>query len=72
MIPIIGQPQLLDLVVTITVKCPCGYTGMLAGRPGAMVACGGDKCTNVFRMNGWPTVTEDGTINMNLGVGKRP
>jgi hypothetical protein len=66
-IPIIGQPKVGAWFVTVNIECTCGKTVMLSGKPGVIGAC---PCKKAYRLNGMPSLTENGAIDVPLGVGQ--
>lgn len=65
MIPILGQPRVLDWLLVLHVSCPCGTTFLL--QPGLVRACTG--CEKVYRLAGVPTIDAEGRIHAPLDVG---
>jgi hypothetical protein len=77
MIPILGQPKLIDWMVTLEVECPCGQVQILAGQPGSMRIC--RKCGDalaigpvmVLNRTGQPmTVQPSEGLQVIIGHGK--
>lgn len=72
-VPIIGQPQVTDWVLGIQIKCPCGESLLMMGRPGVIAVCHG--CRAMYRMQGVPQFVQDSTgvqISVPLGVAHAP
>jgi len=70
-IPIIGQPEVTDYYITIQLKCPCGQTFMLIGRPGSGRPCPNQLCTKAYILLRWPGPDEQGNPLWPIGVGKK-
>lgn len=65
-IPIIGQPQVVDVCVTATVKCPCGHVVLLYGKPQERpTAC---ACGRLYIMMAMPSVDPEGHVRLPIGM----
>lgn len=45
---VIGQPEIIDGLITIGLKCTCGQLMVLSGLPGTMRPCANPQCDWAF------------------------
>lgn len=68
MIPLIGQPTIVEWSVTLVVKCPCGKATLLQGKVGALAAC---ECGNGFGLGPFESDKQNPReLIVSLGVGR--
>jgi hypothetical protein len=69
-IPIIGQVQITDYLITLQLTCPCGRAFLLVGPVGSVRQCPG--CLKLYRLASFPTLSATGHIQASIGMARPP
>lgn len=57
---LIGQPEVVEGFITLTVKCTCGSVSMVVGPPGAVKQCINPECDWAFMIGPRTQMTPEG------------
>lgn len=71
-IPIIGQAEVVNIGLSVLVKCSCGAHVQIVGHLGAVGACPNDKCDRMYGVGAPIQILGDGSVSLALGVGRKP
>lgn len=71
-IPIIGQAQVLNIGLSVLVRCSCGDHVQIVGHLGAVNACPNPKCDRIYGVGAPIQILDDGSVSLNLAQGRKP